>query len=108
MTEHLNIEEMARHVARSARRALSLLITKYKSCGGLAFRTYTKLYENMRIAIISYGAAVWGTKEYRCLNSFELKAAMFFLGVGRYTPNFRVVGDVGLNPVLAKQWQSVL
>ena len=106
MTEHLNYEEIARHVARSASRALSLLITKYKSCGGLTFRTYTKLYENMIIGIA--GAAVWRTKEYRYINSIQLKAARFFLGIGRYTPNSGVLGDVGWDPVLAKQWQSVL
>ena len=73
MTEHLNYEEMAKHVAKSASRALSLLITKFKSCGGLAFRTYSKLFENTVMGIINYGAAVWGTKEYRCINSIQLK-----------------------------------
>ena len=40
----LMTEEMAKHVAKSASRALSLLITKFKSCGSLAFRTYSKLF----------------------------------------------------------------
>ena len=62
----------------------------------------------MLIGIISYSAAVWGTKEYRCINSIQLKAARCFLGAGRYTPNSGVLGDIGLDPVLAKQWQSVL
>ena len=108
MTEHLNYEEMAKHVAKSASRALSLLITKFKSCGGLAFRTYSKLFENMVMSIISYSAAVWGTKDFQCVNSVQLKAARFFLGVGRYTPNSRVLGDVGWDPLLAKQWKAVL
>ena len=47
-------------------------------------------------------------KEYRCINSIQFKAARFFLGVGRYTPNSGVLGDVGWDPVLDKQWQSVL
>ena len=108
ITEHLDYEEMAKHVAKSASRALSLLITKFKSCGGLAFRTYTKLFENTVMGIINYGAAVWGTKAFRCINSIQLKAARFFLGVGRYTPNSGVLGDVGWDPVLAKQWKSVM
>ena len=58
MTNHLNYEEMAKHVAKSASRALSLLILKFKSCGGLAFRTYSKLFENTVMGIINYGAAV--------------------------------------------------
>ena len=108
MTEHLNYEEMAKHVAKSASRALSLLVTKFKSCGGLAFRTYSKLFENTVMGIINYGAAVWGTKEYRCINSIQLKAARFFLGVGRYTPNSGVLEDIGWDPVLAKQWKAVM
>ena len=108
ITEHLNYEEIAKHVAKSASRALSLLITTFKSCGGLAFQTYTKLFENTVMGIINYGAAVWGTKEFRCINSIQLKAVRFFLGVGRYTPHSGVLGDVGWDPVLAKQWKSVM
>ena len=75
MTDHLNYEEMPKHVAKSSSRALSLLITKFKSCGGLVFRTYSKLFENTVMGIINYGAAVWGTKDLRCINSIQLKAA---------------------------------
>ena len=107
LTQHLNYEEMAKHVAKSASRALSLVITKYKSCGGLAFRTYTKLYETMVWSIIGYGASIWGSREYNCINSVQLKAARFFLGVGRYTPNAGVLGDIGWDPVVSKQWKVV-
>ena len=60
------------------------------------------------MGIINYGAAVWGTKEFRCINYIHLKAARFFLGVRRYTPNSGVLGDVGWDPVLAKQWKTVM
>ena len=83
---------MDKHFAKSASRAcLSLGITKYKSCGGLAFRTYTKLYETMVWSIIGYGASIWGSKVYNCINSVQLKAARFFFGVGRCTPNAGVL-----------------
>ncbi|MEW8546453.1 MAG: reverse transcriptase family protein, partial [Candidatus Thiodiazotropha sp.] len=108
LTEHLNYEEMAKHVAKSASRALSLVIAKYKSCGGFAFGTYTKLYETMVWSIISYGASIWGSREYNCINSVQLKAARFFLGVGRYTPNAGVLGDIGWDPVVSKQWKAVI
>ena len=106
LTEHLNYEEMAKHVAKSASRALSQVITKYKSCGGLAFRTYTKLYETMVWSIIGYGASLWGSREYNCINSVQLKAARFFLGVGRYTPNAGVLGDIGWDPVVSQTVES--
>ena len=38
----------------------------------------------------------------------SVKSARFFRGVGSYTPNSGVLGGVGWDPVLAKQWQSVL
>ena len=101
ITEHLNYEEMAKHVSKSASRALSLLITKFKSCGGIAFRTYTKLFENTVMGIINYGAAEWGTKEFRYINSIQLKAVRFLLGVGSYIPTSGVLGDVGWDPVFA-------
>jgi hypothetical protein len=37
-------------------------------------------------AIISYGAAIWGTKEYSCINAVQNRAMRFYLGVGKYTP----------------------
>ena len=39
---------------------------------------------------------------------YPVKAARFFLGVGGNTPNSGVLGDVGWEPVLAKQWKSVM
>jgi hypothetical protein len=43
-------------VARSAGRALSLLIVKSKAHGGFHFDTYTKLYDSLVWSVISYGA----------------------------------------------------
>lgn len=84
-----------------------MVIAKFKSFGGLPFRTYTKLYENTVWSTINYGAAIWGCKQHTCINTVQLRAARFFLGVGRYTPNAGVLGDIGWEPSLAKQWKTV-
>jgi hypothetical protein len=47
LTEFLDYNEMAKAVARSAGRALRLLIVKSKAHGGFHFDTYTKLYDSL-------------------------------------------------------------
>jgi hypothetical protein len=42
---------------------------------------------------ISYGAAIWGTNEYSCINAVQNRAMRFYLGVGKYTANISVIGD---------------
>lgn len=42
------------------------------------------------------------------LNAVQNKAARFFLGVGRYTPNAAVNGDTGWTSPIVKQWSSVI
>ena len=107
LTEFLCYEEMAKNVAKSASRALRIVIAKYKSFGGLPFNTYIKLYENIVLSTLSFGAAVWGTKQFSCINAIQSRAARFFLGVGKYSPNAGVLGDTGWEPVIAKQWKVV-
>ena len=59
------------------------------------FLTKTKLYESLVLPIITYGAAIWGTVEFASINSVHNRACRLFLGVGKYTPNTAVRGDMG-------------
>ena len=58
--------------------------------------------------IISYGAAIWGTKDYSSINAVQHRACRFFLGVEKYTPNAAVNGDIGWTPPLVRQWKTIL
>ena len=107
LTEHLDYQIMAKHVAAAANRALGLLISKHKSFGGFPFRTFSKLYDSTVWSTISYGAAVWGDKNFSCVNAVQNKTIRFFMGVGRYTPNTAIIGDSGWIPANIKQWNSV-
>ena len=49
---------MAKHVAKAANRALGLVISRYKTFGGLPYNSYTKLYDSAVYSTISYGVAV--------------------------------------------------
>ena len=55
----------------------------------------------------NYGIATWGTKEYSCINAVQNWAFRYILGVGTYTPNNCVNGDIAWTPV-CKQWKRVL
>ena len=55
---------MAKHVAKAANRALGLVISRYKTFGGLPYNSYTKLYDSAVYSTISYGAAVWVTDTF--------------------------------------------
>ena len=71
------------HPGISAYRALGLVIAKNKEFGGLPFKTFSKLFDTMVWSVIKYGVAVWGSKQFSCINSIQLRAARYYMGVGR-------------------------
>ena len=81
---------LRKYGAQSANRALGLLIAKMKTFVGLQYDAFTKLYESMVFPLISYGAAIWATQSYNCINAVQNRAARYFHNVGRYTPNAAV------------------
>ena len=106
-TEHLDYNLMTKMVAQSASRALGLLISKDKSCGGMPYDCFTKCYNATVQATIDYSAAVWGTKSVSCVNAIQNRACRYFLGLGRYAPNAAVNGDMGWPAPEHKQWVCV-
>ena len=98
LTEHMDYAKMASHVSKAANRALGLVIAKNKEFGGLPFKTFSKLFDTMVWSVINYGAAVWGSRQFSCINSVQLRAARYYMVVGRYTSNSAVQGDTGWKP----------
>ena len=92
----LDYKVTADAVAKSANRALGLLISKSKSLGGLSYNCFSKLYESSVMSVIRYGAAIWGNKEFSCINTVHNRMCRYYLGVGKFTPNAAVQGDIGL------------
>jgi len=105
--EHLDFSVTAHNVANSANRALGLLIAKDKAYGGMPFKCFEKLYDALVMSVINYGAAIWGHKEYSSINAVHNRACRYFLGVGKYTPNAAVQGDMGLLPPFVHQWVNI-
>ena len=107
LNEYLDFNVTARAVAQSASRALGLLIAKSKCMGGMPYDVYSKLYATLVWPVISYGASIWGTKSYSCVNAVQNRAMRFFLGTGKYTPTAAVSGDMGWQSAYVKQWKCI-
>ena len=98
----------AKSVAQYASRALGLVIANAKAYGGFPFGTFSKMYNFTVSPVISYGATIWGTREYLCINAVQDPACRFFLSIGKFTQNAAVEGDMGWLPQEVRQWNSVL
>lgn len=107
ITEHLDYKQMAKNVAISAGRALGLLISRFKSMGGMQFKSYTKLYDSMVWSIIEYGSSIWGSSNDTHVNVIQNRAMKFFMGLRKYAPNVAVAGDMGWTPPTVRIWGSI-
>ena len=105
--EHLDYNVTVKSVAQSASRALGLLIAKCKILGGVPYNVFTKLYDSVVWPVINYSAPLWGVRTYSCIEAVHNRAQRFFLGVGKYTPNDGISGDMGWNPSVVRQWKTV-
>jgi len=103
LNEYLDLNFTAKEIAKSASRALSVIISKFKSVGGMSYDVFNTLYDNMVQPILSYGSAIWGSKEFSCINVVQNRACRFFLGVGNKTPNLAVRGEMGWLSCITKQ-----
>ncbi len=86
---------MATAVAKSANRALGLLIAKHKAFGVTPQDIYRTIYDALVTPIIEYTAAIWGQQELICISAIQNRACRYFVGVSKYTPNAAVKGDMG-------------
>ena len=97
LNEYLDYSVTAKYVAKSATRALGLLIWKLKQSGGLPFDVFKKLYDTTVWSVISYGTAVWGVKEYSVINTVQNKACRFFPRGGQIHTQHRCKRGYGMD-----------
>ena len=107
LTECLDYNVMSKMVSKAASRALGLLIAKSKAYGGMPYQCFTKCFDALVRPIINYGASIWGTRSFSCIEAVLNRACRFFMGLGRYAPNCGIQGDMGWAPVLQDQWAAV-
>ena len=94
-----------------ASRALGVLISKYKATGGFPLPCYRTLCNGMVSPILEYGSAIWGLKEFSCINavhiSLIIRACRVFLGVRRHSPNLAIQAELGWKTPFHKQILNV-
>ena len=94
----LDFSKTAKVLGISGGRALGAIINKYISNKGLAYKTYTKMYDMMVCPILDYCACVWGYNQLEFLSTVQNRAIRFFLGVNKFAPNLGINGEVGWIP----------
>ena len=76
--EFLDLQGTVKHIAKSATRALSAVISKFKRTGGILFDCYKQLFDSMVKPVLLYGAGIWGTENRQVINTVQNKACRFF------------------------------
>ena len=97
----------AKVVVQSANRALGLIIAKSKALGGMSFDVFSKLFDSIVWSVIEYGASMWGTRHFSCIDAVQNRAQRYFLGTGKYTLTATIAGDMGWMPTVVKQYKCI-
>ena len=52
-----------------------------------------KCYDAMVQSTLNYGAPIYGTSAFSCIDAVQNRACRYFLGLGKYAPNTVINGD---------------
>lgn len=63
------VKELAKSASRAC--ALGSFYGKFISAGGMSYSVNPKLYSTMVEPVLMYGAGIWGTKPFSCINSVK-------------------------------------
>ena len=55
-----------------------------------------------------YGSAIWGYKNYKCIDVTQNQAVRLFLGIHKFAPLLGVEGEVAWVPSLLRRHMSIL
>ena len=72
------------------------------------FKTYEKLYESCVTPILDYAASVWGFKSQTDLESVQIRAIRYFMGLHRFAPHLALYGDIDWLPCTQTRWFHVV
>ena len=96
--EHLSLEPALSYTFKKANRALALLNHRSKCIGGFHFDTYSLLFNQLVSSIVMPNAGIWGHHKHTKLDSIQLQAMRFFLGVGKHCPTAGLFGEMAWIP----------
>jgi hypothetical protein len=99
LDEYLTFENTMESLGTGGGRALGAIIAKFKALKNMGFNTYSKLFNNCVLPILTYGSGVWGLKCSTALQRVQNRAMRFFLGTHKFTPTLALLGDMGWFPI---------
>ena len=108
INENLDYSEGIKVIVDSASRSFGAIVSKCKAKGGMPLNVFSKLYDSLVWPIIDYSSSVWGCREYNKVNSLQMNVCRYYMGVGKYTPNAAIQGDMGWRLPVHRQWLAVL
>ena len=76
--------------------------------GGVSYNCYIKLFDSLVWPVINYGAVIWGTRSYPCIDTVFNRVCRFFMGVGQQAPVAAIQGGMGITPPLIRQYGEIL
>jgi hypothetical protein len=103
----LNWNKTTEILAKSANRALGMLMNKSRLFGGFDYNTYTTVYNATVRPILEYGSEIWGGYESKSINKIHLKACRFYMKLPKHAPTNAVLGDMGWDTPYARQQGAV-
>ena len=106
--EHLDLKFATSKLAKSARRALSVLHAKFKCAGGMSYDVYTKLYTSLVEPILYYCSGIWGLTGSTKVNTVQNKACRYFLWVGKMLQRLLEETWAGRTAWSIKGWKLVV
>ena len=95
LDENLNFTPAIEALASSGQRALGSVISKYKCCKYMGFKTYTTFYNSGVAPILEYCSIIWAHKVINKLENVQNRAMRTYLGVNRFSPLHGIYGDMG-------------
>ena len=95
----MNIIQQPSHFPRpttpSSLSSSHTLIAKDKALGGMPYQCFSKCYDAIVQSTLNYGAPIYGTSAFSCIDAVQNRACRYFLGLGKYAPNTAINGDMG-------------
>ena len=97
--EHLDWDQAIEAILAKANQALTVVNHKARTCGGFHFKTYTMLFNQLVVPIITTNAFIWGHKDYKSIFRIQYNAMRFLLGVGKACTIVGPFGETGWVPL---------
>ena len=74
----------------------------------MPYQCFSKCYDANVQSTLNYGAPIYGTSAFSCIDAVQNRACRYFLELGKYAPNTTINGDMGWFMPQQKPWICVI